>query len=210
MLDNRLVLKKTLNLFVVSLLVATAGLFLLGPLLPPAYATMLSFGLLILLIVTFWIRKKSRISKTFLFIFTGLSGTAFHPVLTYYVGDIGGPMVGVALFTTAVIMLTIGTISWKSKIDFTFLGGFLLAAIIALILVSILFLFIPATTWIMWGITIAGILIFVGFILYDISVIKNGSWAEEDIPLLALNLYLDFINLFRFILSLIGLASSDD
>lgn len=210
MLDNRLVLKKTLNLFVVSLLFAIGGLFLIGPFIPTSIFLPLMVFELGLLIFMFWIRKKSKISKGFLFGFTALTGVTTYPIVTHYLGSIGGTLVGVALIVTVVIMLALGYFSWKSNVDFSFLGGMLLAGLIALILVSLLFFFIPATTFTMWCLTIAGILLFSGFVLYDISVIKNGQWQEDDIPLLALGLYLDFLNLFINILRLLGLISSND
>lgn len=210
MLDSRLVLKKTLNLFVVSLLFAIGGMFLIGPFIPSSLFLPLMIFEIGLLIFMFWIRKRSKISKGFLFGFTALTGVTSYPIIVHYLGSIGGTLVGVALVVTIVIMLALGYYSWKSNVDFTFLGGMLVAGLIALILVWIIFLFIPATTFTMWALTVAGILLFSGFVLYDISVIKNGQWEEDDIPLLALGLYLDFLNLFINILRAIGLISSND
>ena len=53
-----------------------------------------------------------------------------------------------------------------------------------------------------------GVLIFSGFILYDISQYKHGL-PDEAIPLAVLNLYLSFINLFLYMLRLLGILSRD-
>jgi FtsH-binding integral membrane protein len=50
-----------------------------------------------------------------------------------------------------------------------------------------------------------GVLIFSGFILYDISQYRQGL-TNEAIPLAVLNLYLDFINLFLSLLRLLGIS----
>ena len=119
-------------------------------------------------------------------------------------------MVLAALISTIVIFFVLGTIGWKTKKDLSFLSGILIAFLIALIIVSIFGLFVPDTSILHWIITIAGILIFSTFILYDLNIIKNKQWELEDVPLLALNLYLDFLNLFLYILRLFGLFPSND
>lgn len=54
-----------------------------------------------------------------------------------------------------------------------------------------------------------GILIFSGWVLYDVAQYRNGV-SSEEVPLAALNIYLDFINLFlyilRFLASIVGIS----
>ncbi|MNN87474.1 Inhibitor of apoptosis-promoting Bax1 [compost metagenome] len=59
------------------------------------------------------------------------------------------------------------------------------------------------------GISVLGVLIFSGYILYDISRYRQGL-SDEMIPLAVMCLYLDFINLFLYVLRILGILSSDD
>lgn len=49
-----------------------------------------------------------------------------------------------------------------------------------------------------------------GYVLYDIQVMKSGYLTEDDVPRMVLNLFLDWINLFLYILRLIGLFAADN
>ena len=55
-----------------------------------------------------------------------------------------------------------------------------------------------------------GVLVFSGYVLFDFSRMKHYGVRAEDVPLMALNLYLDFINLFISILRILGILNSRD
>lgn len=92
-------------------------------------------------------------------------------------------------------------------------GTILKVGLIALIAMSLINMFM-ASDQLMWISSILGVIIFIVFIAYDINRIKNSiiSYAVyEDTSILerieivgALNLYLDFINLFIYILRIMG------
>jgi FtsH-binding integral membrane protein len=89
-------------------------------------------------------------------------------------------------------------------------GSICFMALIGLIIASIVNIFLQSPIF-NWIVSIAGILIFVGLTAYDTQKIKNlmaGSSDEESSAKIAivgaLTLYLDFINLFLFILRLMG------
>lgn len=208
-LNNQLILSKTINTFLISLIFAAIGMFF-GQFIPLEFMVPLLILELVMLIVVLFFRKKKKIGYGFLYFFTTLTGVTTAPVIIHYLNEIGGTMVLAALISTIVIFFVLGTIGWKTKKDLSFLSGILIAFLIALIIVSIFGLFVPDTSILHWIITIAGILIFSTFILYDLNIIKNKQWELEDVPLLALNLYLDFLNLFLYILRLFGLFPSND
>jgi len=99
---------------------------------------------------------------------------------------------------------------YTTKRDLTRMGSLLFMALIGLILASLVNFFLqnPALYWI---ITYAGVLIFVGLIAWDTQKIKRLSAQATDetsarrIAILgSLMLYLDFINLFLFLLRIFG------
>ena len=92
--------------------------------------------------------------------------------------------------------------AFTSKKDFSFLGGMLFVGLIALIVAGIVMFFVHAA-WLSTVYSVVGVLIFSGFVLYDTSQIMQRM-APEDAVMGAVSLYLDFINLFMFILRLLS------
>ena len=89
------------------------------------------------------------------------------------------------------------------------LGGILLMGLVGLIVASLINLFLGAGQW-SWIISIVGVVLFTALTAYDVQRIQNGTLAvalgsvEKAAVLGALQLYLDFINLFLFLLRLTG------
>lgn len=101
---------------------------------------------------------------------------------------------------------------FKTSEDLASYSRFFKIGLISLILVSLVNLWIGATS-LYWMITIGGTVLFTGLIAYDVNRIRNISFylAEEDgedvekyAVMGALSLYLDFINLFLYILRFSG------
>jgi FtsH-binding integral membrane protein len=89
------------------------------------------------------------------------------------------------------------------------LGGLLFMGVIGLVVASVINVFIVNDT-VSWIISIIGVVIFTALTAYDVQRIQNGQlavWAgsvEKAAVLGALHLYLDFVNLFLFLLRLLG------
>lgn len=114
----------------------------------------------------------------------------------------------VTLVTTVVMFVGLSIIGRTTKKDLSVLGKFLIVALIGLILTMILNLFLGSSA-IDYVLSIAGVLIFSGLIVYDNNALKamynNGFINESNLIVFgALSLYLDFINLFIRLLSLTG------
>ena len=102
-------------------------------------------------------------------------------------------------------------VGYVTKMDLSRVGNVLIMMLIGLIIATIVNIFVASTT-LYWIITYAGVIIFVGLIAYDTQKIKQifyeyGSNDEMGQKLAlygALTLYLDFINLFLFLLRIFG------
>lgn len=108
----------------------------------------------------------------------------------------------------AVIFLIFGLIGYFTKLDLTKIGTYLMMALLAVIICFIVNIFVVNETFDMIT-SIICILIFIGFTAYDVQKIKNladdGDVPEENLAIVsALNLYLDYINIFLHLLSIIG------
>lgn len=135
-----------------------------------------------------------------IFGFTGLMGASVAPIIGHYLS--ANPMIVVqALVGTAVVFTTLSLYAARSGKDFSFMGGFLMVAIIVVLVAMIanFFLHIPGASI---AISCCVILIMSACILYDTSRIIHGG--ETNYILATLNLYLDILNIFIHLLSLIN------
>ena len=114
-------------------------------------------------------------------------------------------------FITAAAFGSLSLFGYTTKRDLGPVGSFLIMGLIGLILASIVNIFL-ASPMMQFVISIAGVLIFAGLIAYDTQRLKmtyyqlGGDQAALGVATSygALSLYLDFINLFQFLLSLLG------
>jgi FtsH-binding integral membrane protein len=201
---------KILRMFAISLLVSAIGSLVGTTIVPPEWILPLVVVEILMLVGAFFVRRRgTAIGFTFTFAFVFISGITLGPVLQYYAMNGGAALVNTAFILTAVIFTSLAGYAYVSKRDFSFLGGFLFAGLIAIILLQVIGLFIPLGSTMQLFIASAGILLFSGYVLYDISNYKYGI-ADEDVPLAVLNLYLDFINLFLYLLRFLNILNSDD
>lgn len=201
---------KLLRMFAVSLLVSAIGSAFGTMFVPPELILPLVIVELLMLIGAFMVRRRGvRVGYLFTFAFVFISGITLGPTLQYYAMRGDAALVNTAFFLTAGIFVGLATYAYLSKRDFSFLGGMLFAGLIGLILLHLLNLFVPLGSTMQLLMASAGVLIFSGYILYDISNYKYGI-ADDAIPLAVLSLYLDFINLFLSLLRLLGIMNSDD
>lgn len=198
--------QRMLRLFTLSILISFLGT-LAGIAVPPPLFIPLVIVEVAMLVSAFFIRKRKKaITMKFVFIFAFISGITLYPTVAYYSAAGGFSLVNTAFLVTTAIFAGLTAYAYYSKRDFSFLGGFLVMGLIALVGFSVIGLFTGGFGGTLGtGIAIGGTLIFSGFILFDISRYKNGL-TEEMIPLAVLNLYLDFINLFLYVLRLLGLS----
>ena len=137
----------------------------------------------------------------FLLVLTGFMGLMLGPILQFALQlRNGGAIVGLAAGGTGALFVAMSVIASTGKRDFSFLSRFLMVGIILFILAMFanLFFHIPALTVTLSGI---GVLLFSGFILFDVNRIVNGG--ETNYVMATLSIYLDIYNLFINLLQLL-------
>ena len=149
-------------------------------------------------------------SYSFLYAFTFISGITTYPIVSHYVSTIGANVVIMALGTTTIVFAGLAVYATTTKRDLSFLGGMLMAALLALIVIGIFNIIWPISSTAMLAYSFIGVLVFSGYVLYDFNRMKHYGVTAEQVPLMALNLYLDFVNLFINILRIFGILSSKD
>lgn len=111
---------------------------------------------------------------------------------------------------TAIVFAIFAVVGMTLKLDLTKLGTYLMMALLAILICMIVNIFLNNSTFDLI-ISIIGVLIFIGYTAYDVQKIVRMSdmnmLPEENLAIYgALDLYLDFINLFVHLLQLIGNA----
>lgn len=193
-----------LQTFAISLLVSFLGTLIGAMVVPPSMVMLFVIAEVAMLVAAIVIRIRGKnIGYSFLYAFTAISGVTLYPVIMAYGGQLGASVVSGAFFATAAIFGSLAFYAHRSQRDFSFLGGFLFAGTIGLVLMSVLGMFLHFGSMMNLVWSMVGILIFSGWVLYDVAQYRNGV-AAEAVPLAALNIYLDFINLFLYILRFIA------
>ncbi|OCA89812.1 Bax inhibitor-1/YccA family protein [Pradoshia sp. D12] len=206
---NKYHIPAVIRTFALSLAISLIG-FIVGNFVPPSLflpLMIIEFGMLI---AAFFVRRRKILSYSFLYAFTFISGITLYPVIANYLVTIGPQPIIMSLAATVVVFGGLSLYAATTKRDLTFLSGFLLAALLAILVIGIFNIFSPLSSTAMLVYSFIGILVFSGYVLYDVNRMKQYGVPEDEIPLAALNLYLDFVNLFLFILRFIGILSSDD
>ena len=108
---------------------------------------------------------------------------------------------------TSVLFLIFAAIGRYTKIDLSRLGIYLFMMLLGVIILSIVSIFVPALNL---GVAILGIVVFLGYIAFDIQMIKRreGMLEEDNLAVYcAFQLYIDFINVFVDLLRIFGDAN---
>lgn len=141
------------------------------------------------------------------FAFTGFMGYTLGPMLNMFMHTFsnGAQMITTALVATGGIFLGLSAYVLTTKKDFSYMGGFLTIAMIAVMVGLILAMFMPALTIFM---SMAVVVIMSAMILFQTSMIINGG--ERNYISATVSLYLSLYNLFIHLLNLFAILSGRD
>lgn len=142
------------------------------------------------------------------FVWAGLVGFLTAPIVSAYLAFPGGPAIVLnALAATAVLFVALSAYAVTSRRDFSFMGGFLFAGIIVVVLaiVANFFLQIPALSL---AISSAAVLLMCGCILFETSRLVNDGQANAT--MIVVSLFSSITVLFLHLLNLFAFLSGDD
>ncbi|MEK4138101.1 Bax inhibitor-1 family protein [Kurthia sp. FSL E2-0154] len=193
---------KVLQFFTVLWFFTIIGL-LIGTVLPQVFILPLSIVTLILLIAMMFSRTMRRLGRFISIIVATLVGITFYSALNFYLGALGGGVVLLILGTTAIIFIAAGLYGYYTKRDFTNKGSILFILLVGLIAFSIIAIFVKFSSVVWIFVSALGVIVFTVYTIFDMNRIAKQPIKDEDVPMIALNLYLDFINLFQYLLSLV-------
>jgi FtsH-binding integral membrane protein len=205
--DRLVFIKKVYSLLAMSMGTAAIGAYLgSGPLLLLVAPNMMLFFILQIALIFFasFAARKPGLNMVALFSFTTVSGLTLGPLL-YQVG----PSIAAEAFAlTAITFAGLSMYVVYSKKDFSFMSGFLMTGLIVLVVGGLLNMFFIQSGMMHFVMSGASVLLFSGFILYDTSNIMRYYGTDEYVSA-TLALYLDVLNLFIALLSILGIMSDE-
>jgi hypothetical protein len=163
--------------------------------------------LVMLLVLSFGINRLSASTAQLLFwAYAALMGLSLSSIFLVYTGE----SIARTFFITAAAFGALSLYGYTTKTDLTAFGKFLFIGLIGLIIASLVNLFFPSGA-LNFVISVAGVFIFAGLTAVDTQKIKEMYYESMDGETMAkmsimgaLTLYLDFINLFMFLLNFLG------
>ncbi len=178
------------------------------------WAAMLS-PLAFVLVLSFGINRMSKSTAQLLFwAFAAAMGASMSNIFLRYTGQ----SIASTFFITSAMFAGISLYGYTTKADLTRMGSFMMMGLIGIVIAGLVNIFL-ASSALAFAISVIGVVVFVGLTAYDTQRIKTDylsyAYAEgldgagKRSVLDALALYLNFVNLFQMLLSLLGQRQSD-
>ena len=154
-------------------------------------------------------RMSVGAAQLFFYAFAGAMGLSLAWIFQVFTGV----SIASTFLITAIAFAGLSLYGYVTKRDLSAMGTFLMMGLIGLLVAMIVNIFL-ASSALAFAISVIGVLIFAGLTAYDTQNIKNTyiqhavngdqEWLGKAAIMGALNLYLDFINLFMFLLQFFG------
>ena len=198
---ERSLLSRTMGWLALSLALTTGGVFLWGSRALPTVHPLIYFlvGIGLIFGIQWAAPQNHTLAAGLLAVFSVVEGLFIAPVLSFYPTD----AIGNALLGTVGIFLVAAAVVYLTSINMAAWGRYLLGALLLGILVSFatLIFHLPVSTL---ALSVFLGAVFVGLTFYDFWRVKSQRAGDNNALLLALSLYLDFINLFLILLRIFG------
>ncbi|ARE38825.1 membrane protein [Rhodovulum sp. P5] len=154
-------------------------------------------------------RMSASTAQTVFYVFAAVMGLSLSSIFLVFTGI----SIVQTFLITAIAFAGLSLWGYTTKKDISGWGSFLIMGVIGLVVASIVNIFLQSPA-VMFAVSILGVLIFAGLTAYDTQRIKtdyiqhaqmaDSEWLGKSAIMGALNLYLDFINLFMFLLQFLG------
>jgi hypothetical protein len=153
-------------------------------------------------------KMSATAAQTTFWIFAALMGLSLASIFIAYTPE----SITRVFFITAGAFAGLSLVGYTTKKDLSGMGTFLIMGVIGLIIAMVVNMFV-ASSMLQLGISVIGVLIFAGLTAYDTQQIKlmyyeadSEEVAAKKSIMGALKLYLDFLNMFIFLMHILGVA----
>lgn len=145
-------------------------------------------------------------AQTAFWVFAGLMGLSLSSIFLVYTSA----SIVQTFFVTAAAFGSLSLFGYTTKRDLTAMGSFLIMGVFGILIAMVVNIFLQSSA-LQFAISAIGVLVFSGLTAYDTQKIKEMYFEGDDVLVSgrkaimgALTLYLDFINLFTFLLQFLG------
>ncbi len=145
-------------------------------------------------------------AQTTFWIYAGLVGLSLSSIFLVYTTA----SISQTFFATAAAFGALSLFGYTTKRDLTAMGSFLIMGVFGIVIVSVINIFLQSSA-LSFAVSAIGVLVFAGLTAYDTQKIKEMYFEGDQYEVAgrkaimgALTLYLDFINLFMFLLQFMG------
>lgn len=196
--------------FGTGFLVSSNENILINVLSGPGLAVILIMEIALVIFLTARIAKmSSSVAKASLILYSFVNGLFFS---TYFVEFEISSLIFVFLIT-AIVFAIFALIGATTKLDLTKMGTYLLMGLIGIIICGVINIFVGSSSF-DFILSVIGVILFLGYTAYDVKLIMNSDKfamiPEENLAIYgALELYLDFINLFIRLIEFFGKRSDN-
>jgi FtsH-binding integral membrane protein len=196
---------------IVAYLAAASGFYFRIAHTPLIWVVMLA-PLAMVMVMSFGIQRLSlgALQATF-WVYAGLMGLSLAGIFLVYTGT----SIALTFFVSAATFMSMSLWGYTTRRDLSGMGSFLMMGLFGIVIASVVNMFMHSTGM-QFVISVLGVLIFTGLAAYDTQRIKEiyfegmgPEWAGKSAIMGALNLYLDFINLFMMLLQFLGVRRND-
>ena len=154
-------------------------------------------------------RLSVAAAQLFFYVYAAAMGLSLSFIFAVYTST----SIATTFFVTAIAFAGLSLYGYTTKKDLSGMGTFLMMGLIGLLVASVVNIFL-ASSALAFAVSVIGVLIFAGLTAYDTQNIKNTylqhaqmgdqEWLGKSAIMGALSLYLDFINMFMFLLNFMG------
>jgi FtsH-binding integral membrane protein len=154
-------------------------------------------------------RLSVSAAQLFFYVYAALMGVSLSSIFLVYTGT----SIAQTFVITSIAFAGLSLYGYTTKKDLSGMGTFLMMGLIGLLVAMVVNIFL-ASSALSFAISAIGVLIFAGLTAYDTQSIKteyiahaqhgDSDWLGKSAIMGALRLYLDFINMFMFLLSFLG------
>ncbi len=154
-------------------------------------------------------RLSAAAAQLFFYAFAAVMGLSLAWIFQVFTGV----SIAQTFFVTAIAFAGLSLYGYTTKKDLSGWGTFLMMGVIGLLVASLVNIFLQSPA-LMFAISAIGVLVFAGLTAFDTQNIKNtylehaqsmdDEWLAKSAIMGALNLYMNFINLFMFLLQFLG------
>jgi uncharacterized protein len=154
-------------------------------------------------------RASAAAAQLFFYAYAAVMGLSLAWIFQVFTGV----SIATTFFVTAIAFASLSLYGYTTKKDLSAMGTFLMMGVIGLLVAMVVNIFL-ASSALAFAISVIGVLIFAGLTAYDTQRIKteyvahaqsmDQEWLAKSAIMGALQLYLDFINMFMFLLQFLG------